>query len=191
MTIDFTLTEDDFLEALRMHRGVWAKLLTLWGLLLIALGLISLIANSKQYSNYVVPILAGFFILFGLKFLARRSFRRDLRLQQPLQAVISDSGIEISSPTGSSKQTWDAFIRYVESKNLFLLYQGPQMFNVIPKRAFAQGEEDTLRSILAQRLGTASKARRKLSPRLWLLLAVVAVAAVLLMLTIRNILGGR
>jgi hypothetical protein len=68
------------------------------------------------------------------------------------------------------------------------VYQAPKVFNVFPKRAFAIGEEESYRTLLSDRLGAASAAhRKKINPRMWILLAVVAIAGILLVMTIRNV----
>lgn len=188
MRVTYQLTESDFLEAQSRHSGVWLKLLRIWGILLIAAALISATRYPQQYSNYVLPLLLGLFFLFGLRMLARRSFRRDQRLKQHFEAVVSESGIAISSPTASTNNRWTAFSRYVESRNLFLLYQAPQVFNVLPKRAFAEGETEAFRALLQEKLGVASAAhRKKISPRVVVFLVVVAGSLVLLVMAIRNI----
>jgi len=151
-------------------------------LILAALGSIAL--NPKQSAGAIFPILIGLFFLFGLRLNIRRSFRQDNRLQQPFEAVASRDGIDISSTTGSSKYAWNAFTSYIESKNLFLVYQAPKVFNVFPKRAFAPGEE-SFRSLLTERVGLHQSTR--ISPRTWAFLAVVAIAGIFLVLAMRNI----
>jgi|SRR6185295_8033690 hypothetical protein len=188
MRVTYKLSENDLLEAQGKHGGVWTKAIRVWGLLLILAGLVSIASNAKQYANVILPILLGLFFLFGLRLLVRRSFRQDNRLQQPFEAAISQDGIDVSSPTGSSKYAWSAFTRYLESKNLFLVYQAPKVFNVFPKRAFAPGEEESFRNLLSERLGTASVAHRKrISPQTWIFLAVVAISGILLVMALHNI----
>ncbi|MGC2248940.1 MAG: YcxB family protein [Terriglobales bacterium] len=102
--------------------------------------------------------------------------------------MISETGIDSSSPTGSTQSTWSAYTRYVESRNLFLLYQAPHVFSLLPKRAFAPGEEESFRGLLNAKLGAATAAhRRKISPQAWMFLAVVGIAAVLLVISILRI----
>jgi len=44
---------------------------------------------------------------------------------------------------------WRAFIRCIETPHLFLLYHSPQLFNLVPKRAFANAEQlEEFRSLL-------------------------------------------
>ncbi len=188
MRVAYKLSENDLIEAQGRHGGVWTKAIPIVGLLLILTGLGSIALNPKQNAGAILPILIGLWFLFGSRMSIRRSFRRDNRLQQQFEAVVSQDGIDISSPTGSSKYEWSAFTRYVESKNLFLVYQAPRVFNVFPKRAFAPGEEESFRGLLSERVGKTSVASpTKISLRTWIFLAVVAVSGILLVMAIRNI----
>jgi hypothetical protein len=187
MRFAYQLSENDLMEAQVTHGGLWARVTRVFGVILILAGLGSIALNPKQNAGAVIPILVGLFFLFGLRLNIRRSFRQDNRLQQPFEAVVSRDGIDISSTTGSSKYAWNAFTSYVESKNLFLVYQAPKVFNVFPKRAFAPGEEESFRSMLTERVGTTPVAQSKISLRIWVFLAVVAVTGILLIMAIHNI----
>lgn len=188
MRVAYKLSQEDLIEAQGKHGGVWTKARPVFGLLLILAGVGAIALNPKQNVGAIFPILIGLYFMFGLRLSIRRSFMQDQRLQQPFEAVVSQDGIDISSPMVSSKYEWSAFTRYVESKNLFLVYQAPKVFNVFPKRAFAPGEEDSFRSLLSERLGATSLSHRtRISPRTWIFLAVVAIAGILLVMAIRNI----
>ena len=67
----------------------------LLGLLFIIAGVISLAENLARYANSILPIVAGLFFLFGLRALARSSYRRDNRLPRTFEAVVSDSGVNV------------------------------------------------------------------------------------------------
>jgi len=46
---------------------------------------------------------------------------------------------------------WRAFVRFVETKNLFLLYNSEKVFTIIPKRAFASDEDiGTFRGLIRE-----------------------------------------
>jgi hypothetical protein len=188
MRVSYTLSEKDVFEARLKHRGLWVKVLPMIGVLVLAASFVSLIHDPKQFPNFVGGIVAGLFLTSYLKLQVWLSFRGDTRLKDQFEATISDSGIDVSSSRAASKYDWSAFVRYAETKNLFLVYQAPQVFNVFPKRVFAPEEVHAFRSLLDQRLGAASIAHRKtISPQTWAFLIVVAVAAILLAMVIGNI----
>ena len=175
-------------EARVKHGGLSVKVMPMIGVLVLAASLVSLILDPKQFPSFVGGIVAGLFLTFFLKIQVWLSFRGDNRLKDQFEATISDSGIDVSSSTVASKYDWSAFIRYAETKNLFLVYQAPQVFNVFPKRVFDPEELSVFRRLLDQKLGAASIAFRKtISPRTWAFLIVVAVAAIMLVMVIRNI----
>ncbi len=188
MQVSYKLTERDLLEAQGKHGGLGSRLLPIFGLLVLIVSLASVVHDPKQFPSLAGAIVVGLFLLFFRRLQVWFSFRRDNRLQGQFEATISDSGIDVSSLKASSKYDWSAFIRYAETKNLLLVYQAPQVFNVFPKRAFAAGEVDAFRSLLDKNLGAASTAyHKRISPRTWVFLIVVAIAAMMLVMAIRNI----
>jgi hypothetical protein len=189
MRVSYKLTERDVLEAQRKHGGLWIKVLPVIGFLVFAFSSVSLVHNPNQFPSFVAGIVGGLFLMFLLRLQVWLSFRRDNRLQDQFEAAISDSGIDVSSSKAESKFDWSAFVRYAETKNLFLVYQAPKVFNVFPKRAFAAEDIDAFRSLLDRRLGAASTAyRKRISPRTWAFLVVVTISAIMGVMAIRNIL---
>jgi hypothetical protein len=99
-----------------------------FGVFLIVIGLgglfLPLLLRLDQPASFpsgVAMLFAGFFITFGLRLSARRSFKRDFASQPKTKVVISDTGISFSSPKGNSNLNWSGFVRYVETKHLFVL----------------------------------------------------------------------
>jgi len=89
---------------------------------------------------------------------------------------------------GQADVEWTNFIRFLESKNLFLLYTSPACFNIVPKRAFAPGETESFRGLLQEKLGVTMAAHHKrISLRVIVFLVVIAAALVLLVMAIRNV----
>ena len=117
------------------------------------------------------------------------SYRKDERLHGSFVALISGDGVEVSGSNAQSKFEWGAFQRLTETKDLFLLYQGPNAFNVLPKKYFGPGEADAFRSLVEQRLGKSNrKLRKNVGPLVWVFVVIVSVSLVLLVRTIRNVL---
>jgi|SRR5690349_9106817 len=188
MRITYKLSENDLLEAQRRHGGIWTQLLQVWGVIVLVSGLGWLMFHPKEFLGVIFPIVLGLFFTFGLRWRVRSFFRRDDRFRQDFDAEISDAGVNIACAAGSSQYNWNAFSRYVETKSLFLLYQAPQVFNILPKRAFRTDEEVAFRSLLSDRLGAASVAYgKKISPKTWVFTFVVLVATALLIMALRNI----
>jgi hypothetical protein len=191
MRFAYKLTATDLVEAQRKHGGLFTRLVPVWGVCLLVAGVIWIFLGPKQDPTTLIPavigIVLGMFGLFGWELLIKQAFRRDTRLQQPFEAIVSDNGIDVSSPTSSGQFKWSAFTRYVETKNLFLVYQSQNAFNIFPKRAFPSGEEEAFRHLLADRLRSVSADHdKKVSPQTLIFWLVIVVAAVLLWIVIRK-----
>jgi len=188
MRVSYKLSKRDVLEAKEKHAGLWIRILPIFGIIVLAAGLVSLVHDPKQFPSFVGAIVIGLFLTFFLRLQVWLAFRQDNRLQDEFDASISDSGIDVSSPKGVSKYNWSAFARYVETKNLFLVYQAPHVFNAFPKRAFTPADVNTFRSLLDQKLGAASIASgKRIRPLTWVFLVFVTITAILLAMAVRNI----
>jgi hypothetical protein len=102
-------------------------------------------------------IVIGAGLTFGLRILVSYSYKRDKRLHDRFVATPSDDGIEVSSSTGSSKFTWNAFTHQRETKSLFLLFQGPICVNIIPKSGLSHDEALAFRKLIQENLSRGIK----------------------------------
>jgi hypothetical protein len=136
MRITYQLSKKDFSEAVGQHGGAWMKISVVLGLALLLLGMAYLALNPRQFPTPIGVIAGGLALAFSGRLRTHAAFG-DKRLQNKIEAVLSDEGVEIATPTATSKLSWDAFTRYAETKNLFMIYQSANTFNILPKRAFA------------------------------------------------------
>lgn len=187
MKIECTLSEKEFLEAQRLHGGWSFRFLPMIGGLLMLGGIFRLVQDQQHLANGIAPLLLGAFLASIRRFQISYTYRQDKRLHDPLAVTISDEGIEVAGSTGSSAHDWKAFTKYVESKNLFVLYQGPACFNIFSKRSFSSGEVDAFRILLQEKLNRGNNvANKRLSPAVWVFIVLVTVSLILLLTIIRN-----
>ncbi|MCK5802690.1 MAG: YcxB family protein [Lentisphaeria bacterium] len=52
---------------------------------------------------------------------------------------------------------WSQFLKVRETTHLFLLYYNPRLYAFLPKRVMDDDQEDTLRQLFQERVGTTSK----------------------------------
>ena len=165
MRITYNLTAADLVEANRFHysRGAPAsirigmRLAFVVGLVVVVSILLNLtLASSTQLTRSLPILLLGLFLMslttLFIPWAVKRAYQKDKRLHEEFVAEIADSGISISCPSSRSEINWETYIRYFESKNLFVLYQSPNLFNVFPKRAFTAEQAEETRAILKQKL---------------------------------------
>jgi len=138
MRVAYQLSEKDMLEAHGKHGGPgegpaggWPSSRCRW------LGVSG--AESETVSEHRGLDGDGFVPYVSLEASSLAIFSRGYRLRDKFAAVISDSEVDVSSSTATLKYSWNPFIRYAETKNLFLVYPSPRVFNILPKRAFNSG----------------------------------------------------
>jgi YcxB-like protein len=121
---------------------------------------------------------------------ARNQFLKQPAAQGPRKVLLDLSGVHWRWNGGSADIEWKNFVRFQETKSQFLLYSSPACFNIIPKRAFTPDQIGSFRRLVAENLpfATAPAMHEKtIDPRIWVFLAVVVAATVLLAMAIRNI----
>lgn len=157
-----------------------------------AIGLLTFVTNRETKIGTILPlfILAGIWalLIWGAPwFSARSQFLQQPAAKGSRTMTLDGSGVHWRWNGGQADVEWRNFIRFVESKTVFLLYTSPACFNIVPKRAFVAGEAESFRGLLQEKVGlTMADNKRKISPRVIVFLVVVAVAFVLLLMVIRN-----
>lgn len=105
-----------------------------------------------------IVILGGFilFVPFASYVAVRRAWRGQpaLELQQTME--LNDAGLSMDDKQSRSEYTWDAFIQFLETRNLFLLFPSKLTFFIIPKRAVPPTDLDMLREMLSERISRNS-----------------------------------
>jgi hypothetical protein len=182
MRVHYKISIDDFFEAHRTRNYTMLRIRQIVGAVMIATGIFVVIVDLNRHK----PILFGLgYMLLGLYFVfswtvtLRNAYKRDQRLNQEFDNDINEDGILITTPLPSSKSSWDSFVRWIETPNLFVLYQRSRAF-IFPKRAFGAGELDQFRDLLAHHVSQ----RKPRNVQLLVFLGVLLLSAILLAIVI-------
>jgi hypothetical protein len=81
-----------------------------------------------------------------------RDFRKHPNFAREELLRIDEDGLHGSNEIGQGEKRWLAYTEYRETKNLFILYLGARLFEVIPKRAFSSTQLDEFRQLLRRKL---------------------------------------
>jgi hypothetical protein len=159
------LTADDYLAANKLHmrqRG-WKRVawIVFWVLLGVGALLFADVAiqdpNAGVLPLVLILLVAATQLVVRLIYLprrVRRVYSQQRTLQLPFESVCTDSGIEWKNANAEIQTPWSHFIRWREGDDLFVVYQSDIVFNMVPKRCFAQPEQvDAFRNLLTERLG--------------------------------------
>ena len=150
IVLEFEYTFADYLEASRTHtrRGRFKDIL---GYIIVAIPVLALgftVVDALWLDPKPVDmtqvgglLIVGTFLFLASPFFFRLMVRKRWNMQPQLHKTITyevDSDIVcVITETATPEMKWASFSRFVESKNLFLLYPNKLVFHMIPKRAFA------------------------------------------------------
>jgi hypothetical protein len=82
----------------------------------------------------------------------KRDFRGHPNFQREQSVKIDEWGVRRTSEIGQSETKWLAYTEYRETQNLFLLYFGRRLMEVIPKRALSVEQLQKFRQLLLEHL---------------------------------------
>jgi hypothetical protein len=160
MQLAFSYSFDDYREAnravFRSQRRAWYRWLG-WTLLftfaaLLGLVLITVTIANRATGQSVWPELkrnaivlaAAVWLLYSALSARSRHIRRGWRAQPALQLgqrlEISDTSLVTDDSQTRVEFKWNAFVRFVESRNVFVLMPTEMSLVIIPKRAFPNAE---------------------------------------------------
>ena len=82
-----------------------------------------------------------------------RVWKKEPSVHDSLMVDIGEDELHIVSQHEDGRIKWSAFSRFLETKNLFLIFRQRNVFNVIPKRIFRDASEiENFRQLLKKKL---------------------------------------
>ena len=160
--ISYQLTEKDYLASLGLHLGKQRKFLP------IMIGLIALAGGLATGSvMFALAFSIGITLYLGAIFwfisrAMKRNFRSTPQLQVEQRMQFDHDGLAYQSRYAIAKVSWQIYQRYEVNDRYYLLYQSPQLFNIIPKSAFiSEEQEDAFRMLLELNVKPGKSVKRK------------------------------
>ena len=86
----------------------------------------------------------------------RKDFQNHPNFQRQQTVLIGDDGLHWRSEVSHNDTFWSAYTAYRETTNLFLLYLGKRLVQVVPKRALSEADLKAFRELLQQKLTAKS-----------------------------------
>lgn len=146
MQLEYRLSLKDYQEANQAHFKLqtWVYLVFWIFLLLWLLSITTLFVSGKELDWFLIIYLLVFPILFFNPYFSnpfknyfiKRAWKGLPNLHHPISFEVNEETLKFKSLNFDSSLQWQLYIKAVETKNLFMLYQGKLLFNMIPKRAF-------------------------------------------------------
>ena len=147
-SVSLTLTADDYVAANQLHClkcfRTWSALVVLAMLVLAYViwmtiahidrwGPIGVIALNAVFAAVVIFLIANYFLFIPIS--TRRTYRKHKALHRPYTYSWSETGLAITSSSGEWHVAWSDYLKWDENALVFILYQAPRLFNILPKRA--------------------------------------------------------
>lgn len=127
-----------------------AGLMTILSIIVIVT--LAIIDHKFNWDSIFFPLMVFFFIFFFYNGL-RRTWKNNESIRKPVHYSYNDSEIEIYTDNASSKTSWEALFKWVETKEFFLVFPQERMSWMITKSSFKNQEQmDDFRNILQRQI---------------------------------------
>ena len=159
MKITYQLTPRDFQEAFGPTKT--KKVMTALAFALIsALVISSFFMTGEQREMYLrdlYPCLAVIAAWLGIFWIlplwaAKKQFAGMPAAKSPITYEFTEDFVHCKTENGMSENSWSIYPKWREKETVFLLHTSPAVQIVIPKRAFAPGEEEQFRQLLSAKV---------------------------------------
>lgn len=155
MQVQYEISPSDHLEMLKARFGISAKLpIILLEIAGVCLGIFAYYAFGGVW-YVLIAVFGGVTVvqLFMPYILHERIYHRNPVLFEMRTVTFDDGGVTAERATGRVEAKWSSFVKFRETKSLFLTYQGKDVVGIVPKRAFPNAEAVAqFRSLLSSKL---------------------------------------
>lgn len=152
-SINYVVTEDDLVEALRHH---WRPSRAMFSLQLFIgtfVILMMFFGPTEMIQLLALACVLTFFLTRRVigPWIQRNTYRKSPILQEPLKLSFDDEGFSLEGESGQSTIVWDRFLKWKDSDTYVLLYISPRQYYIVPKRLRDEDfDVDTLVSLLQE-----------------------------------------
>ena len=162
-SVSLTLTAEDYVAANRLHflkclrsRSAFVAFAMLVAAYLIWMaiaridqwGTTGVVALNACFAAVVVLTMANYFLLIPIT--TRRTYRNHKALHHPYTFSWSETGLTVTSTSGEWQVAWSDYLKWHEDAQVFVLYQAPRLFNMLPKRALTPEQIVDIRQCAAR-----------------------------------------
>lgn len=147
MHIQVTYTLGDFYQASLLHwqRKPFARLLPLLGAIVLLAATAEVFSPAGFLRRDGLLLAGGLYLLLYpsviLRLFAVLSFRQQRALRQELLLAFDDREVRVNGETLQGRTTWEQYQQAVWNAQVLLLYPTPEVFQILPRRAFANDED--------------------------------------------------
>jgi hypothetical protein len=157
------ISAEDYVRAQRLHhRSGFAWVIRIV-LVVMILGIAGLLAVNGAFLG--ATAVASVLLLFAVApwvdpWRWRRMYRRQPGLHEPVRGELGDEGIGYRSPFGEGLLPWRFVVKARMDDRTILVYQAPNLFNLLPRGLFASDDEwRRARELVREKVGRGAAER--------------------------------
>ena len=145
-TVSGVISEQEFLAAHRLHRRRTVNRQLLLHGSLVVVGLVVAftmhVVAGLVLAGAGVGGLAGEWALsrFFLPRRHKKTYRQQVTLHQKVTCSWDGDGLRANAESGHAMRRWSDYVRALEDKQVFILYQSDVLFEIFPKSWFVEEE---------------------------------------------------
>ena len=154
MKINYKLSQDEYLEALKLHEKRGFKKIMMGVYIAFA---VVVILVSTDFSNTREIITNTFLLFFTLSFYllltkiigtyqSKKLYEKSTTLSNEVTLRVTGRGIKVDDQSASI--SWDTFTKYKEDEKYYILYTSIRSFKIIPKNVMSEAEQKEFMSYL-------------------------------------------
>jgi hypothetical protein len=162
IVLTFKYTQNEFVKAMRQYliaNGTIRK----YDPAIIAVFLLFSVLSTSSIINIILLVVTTIFSAFVIYLyfcLPVLTFKQNLKYHEEYTLTFSKAEIIFKTPSIDSVLQWSIYSEFWESDDFYFLIQTPQLYSIIPKRAFINStDRKTFEEIV---MTTIKKVKRKL-----------------------------
>ncbi|MDX2418013.1 MAG: YcxB family protein [Xanthomonadales bacterium] len=144
MEAKFRISEQDYVDALKLHGKLTPKSLAVYLLLGLTLVLIAMIGSPiirggaiGGLAGAAVVVILGRFALQPI--LARRHYRKYKAMHDEFTIRLDDAGLGLESSNAKGVLPWGDILKWRENEDYLLIYLMPRLYHIVPKSVSQDG----------------------------------------------------
>ena len=144
MKAKFRISEDDYVNALKLYGKLNPKMLIIYlsvagGLLLIAIFGSPLIRSGAigGIIGGAIVVILGRYLLSPM--LARRHYRKYKAIHDEFTIGLNDDGVSIESSNAKGLIPWSNILKWRDNNDYVLIYLMPRLYHIVPKSVSQDG----------------------------------------------------
>lgn len=144
MKTPYRISEDDYVDAMRLFNRFTPRTFALCLTAALALGILAMAgpplvragAIGGLAGGLIVPVVGRYLVS---PLLSRRHYRKYKAIQEAFTVELLDEGVRFASPHGESLLPWATMLKWRQDEHYVLIYLMPRMYHILPKSVASGG----------------------------------------------------